>query len=187
MKRLIGWRSVLVLLVIAGFTAWLYNRTHQPPAPPPQGPVGPRPPDYTLSHATVMRYDRQGKLQLKLHAIRIAHEPKSGRSRLKTVRLDYFANPVQHWRVTARRGILSANGRTLDLIGDVHAWQLNQPQPAQVNTSRVTLELKARLLHTRAVVVIHQGFNQLTGKGLLANLDTGKMHLMEDVHGNYRQ
>lgn len=91
------------------------------------------------------------------------------------------------WMITANQAIVFLVNKTIHLHGDVHVTRnKNRHLPkAKFITSSLTVEPYENKAYTEERVTIIQPGNNLTAKGLRANLKTGVISLISNASGEF--
>lgn len=182
------WRARLAwltLAVIAGLTSWLVVANHAAPEKNAPSSVATNLPDYSMRNATITRYGETGKRRYLLDSNVVTHERLSDTSRLDGVKLDYYPRSSAYWHLTARRGVLSEGGNHVVLIDRVRAHQPEVSPSMHLSTSKLTVLLKSHRISSTKRVTLRQGARETRGVGLKADLDSGVIHLLENVTSRY--
>jgi lipopolysaccharide export system protein LptC len=112
--------AVLTVVVLA-VAAWLLTRPEAPAPPATTGQVGDgRPIDYRITGFDVTRMTVEGRPAHRLTSPRLEHYRDDGTSRLTAPSLTVFGDAqTPAWLIGAREALLSPDGTTLTLSGDV--------------------------------------------------------------------
>ncbi|WP_114418522.1 LPS export ABC transporter periplasmic protein LptC [Marinospirillum perlucidum] len=176
--------ALLALVALGGWLAWLGD-TSQP------SPITPLPqthgePDYYLEKARVQRFDEQGRHYQTLHAEVVTHYPEEELAEAENLQVDHWTAQGDHWRLTAQVGELMQNQQLL-LRQEVRLQPQEPENPAtpEFLTQRLWLNSQEDLAHTQDEVLMQGSNNTTRGQGLLAELDSGRIQLLEDVQTLY--
>jgi LPS export ABC transporter protein LptC len=104
---------------------------------------------------------------------------------LDVVQMTYRASDGNEWKVRADSGQIRDDGEQIELYGHVHVDGLlpGSDEPAQIQTSVLTLDTRNEIVRTKAPVVLKWGARQLEASGLEANLKSRSVKLESRVHG----
>jgi LPS export ABC transporter protein LptC len=182
--RLSGPVALVFLVGLAAGSWWLANRGREPEEPAAAARGGQ--PGYYLKGATLQQTDETGRVEMRVTAATAVQDPATRVVRGETLRVDYFVDEPRTWVMTAATGKLPADGRTVELEGDVRLTGLDAgSEPAVIRTERMTLDVDASVATTAEPVRIEMGKNAITARGLRADLKTDRLQLEADVHGRY--
>jgi len=142
-------------------------------------------PGFTAIGAELIETGDDGKPLYRLDADRISQPTPNGLIYLTAPILHYQPPGASPWVLTAQRGQLPQNTHTADLSGAVHAE--GKPQGStelmRMDTDSLHVDMQQQLATTDAVVHLHWAGSLLTGRGMRANLKTGRLVLRKDVSG----
>ena len=108
---------LLLLFLLALGTWWLVKNTPGPPASAP-APQERDEPDYTMEAFVVERFDKLGRLKLKLQGRQLRHFSGSGIIEVDQPRLRAVAENGRVTLALARRAMVNGDGSEVQLIGD---------------------------------------------------------------------
>lgn len=178
-----GLFALLGLLLLAGASIWLAQRTPAPadtPAPPAS-----EQPDYYFRDATLHRYDGAGPATMELRASDIRHFPDSGYSALTTINLTYYVEDGTRWLIRAAHGTLPDQGEVLQLEGDVRITRPDSTPPVQITAAQLAINMETRIANSDGPVTMQQGALRVAGTGLTAWLKTRQLQILDAVRGHY--
>jgi len=142
-------------------------------------------PGFVAIGAELIETGDDGKPLYRLDADRISQPTPNGMIYLTAPILHYQPPGASPWILTARQGELPQNAHNADLSGAVHAE--GKPQGSaelmRMDTDTLHVDMQQQLATTSSVVHLHWAGSLLTGRGMRANLKTGKLVLMKDVSG----
>jgi lipopolysaccharide export system protein LptC len=142
-------------------------------------------PGFVAIGAELIQTGDDGKPLYRLDAERISQPVPNGQIYLTAPILHYQPPGASPWVLTAQQGELPQNAHTADLSGTVHAE--GKPQGStelmRMDTDTLHVDMQQQLATTQAAVHVHWADSLLNGRGMRANLKTGRLVLMKDVSG----
>ncbi|HVN41710.1 MAG TPA: LPS export ABC transporter periplasmic protein LptC [Steroidobacteraceae bacterium] len=140
---------------------------------------------YYLDDAVLSEMGEDGAPRIVLHAKTIEQQLSDQSVLMTDLNLDYSAPRSGKWNLTARRGRMLPDRRTLLLNGNVLVTGDRQHGSAVMNTETVTYDIHDNTLHTAAPVALQFGAHRLNGQGLHADLNSGAVQLESNVYGRF--
>jgi lipopolysaccharide export system protein LptC len=129
---------LLLMGVLALGTWWLVKNT--PPAEPPPADALPRKePDYTMHNFVVERFDKDGKLKLRMQGELLRHFADSDIIEIDQARVRAVSPDGRVTLAQAKRAVANGDGTELQLIGDA---QVDSQGP-----QGETVEFRGEFLH----------------------------------------
>jgi lipopolysaccharide export system protein LptC len=141
-------------------------------------------PDSYLNQVFTQEFNKDGKLNYQLEADRIEHLPDSDITRLQRPRIIYH-HTSPPWHVRAEKGIIQADGETIDLSENVVLQ--NDDRSTQLLTPYLTLMANAKIAKTEAPVILKSENGETRATGMRALLETEHFKLLSNVVGVYEQ
>jgi len=108
---------LLLMLVLALGTWWLVKNTPGPDVPP-EAPLSREEPDYTMDHFVVERFDKDGRLKLRLKGERLRHFADTDIIEIDQAQVHAVADDGRITLAQARRAVANGDGSEIQLIGD---------------------------------------------------------------------
>ncbi len=140
-------------------------------------------PAYYLKDAVITETQPDGSPKLRLIAASIEQPSENDSIALQSVRLEYFRVPGRQWFLSSDRGLVPAQSRTIQFLGDVQLRPLDGPTTTFLKTDELTIDTEKNLAYTTsAPVAMRFGGYSLTVRRFEADLNTEKVR-MESVHG----
>lgn len=176
------WISITALLaaLVVGYNAYM-RRGGEPAAPTEELPQ----PGYYLREAVVTQTQKDGSLGVRLTADRIQQRPMNDAIVMTTVRANYFRAPGREWIMTARRGVVPPDSRTVQLDGDVELHPADSAPPAFLRVDSLAVDTEKNIAYsTSSPVEVRFGPHVVTVKRFVADLNSEKIHV-ESPHGRY--
>jgi len=140
---------------------------------------------YYVHDATLTEMGPDGQPKLVVRARDIEQQLSDQSVLLADLKLDYRTEANGLWTVTADRGRMPPDRTSLLLAGDVVVASRDQPNGPVVHTETLSYDTTSNLIQTSDVVNIRFGRNDLRGRGLRANLNTGTLRLESSINGRF--
>ena len=107
---------LLLMLLIALATWWLVKQTPVPEAAAPVRAVR-SDPDYSMRGFALERFDRDGRLKMRIEGDWLRHFPDTDRLEIEGVRISAFAPDGRRTVATAKRALGNGDGSEIQLLG----------------------------------------------------------------------
>jgi lipopolysaccharide export system protein LptC len=157
---------LLLMALLALSTWWLVKHT---PAllPAPASTEVRREPDYTMSEFAIERFDRSGRLRVRVDGQRLRHYPDTGRYEIDGARIRAISADGQVTLAVAERALANSDLSELQLHGGARV--------TSTGARGQTLEMRSEFLHaflvtervvTHLPVQVTAGADQLQAAGL---------------------
>jgi len=179
-----GWRygltgCLLLAALTSGWSAWRM-REKAPAAAPPEVRS-----DYVLHEFTLIALDSDGLESFSV-AAPLLQQTIGGRTlELETplfILPDRDQRDIPRWRLTAGRGLVSADGKRIRLTGEVEATPFDPRNPMRIQTQALDLFPQQELATSDARVTITRPGTTMLGTGMRAQLDANRVELRSNVH-----
>ena len=146
-----------------------------------------RDPGYSATDAEIIQTGADGEPQYRLQAASIEQNPLSLETRIEDLRLETRGMEGTTWRVTAPLGTLSRDSRRIDLEGGValEGGASDALTPLRLDANTLQYDLDAARVRTNDEVRLTMQGQELSAKGLDANLRTRQVQLRTDVQGRF--
>ncbi len=178
-----------ILLLLAMLTFWL-DRTVELNALRATGPIT-HEPDYMVDNFAITRLSESGDPRYKLSSSRMTHYPDDDSSHLDFPKLVQAQPGKPETRVSAKRGIVSADGKEVRLFEGVELFKAGE-KSSQGNTE----DMRVRTEYLRVVpdddkadtperVLIEQGKTVLAGTGMTFDNRYRRIELQSAVAGTF--
>ena len=181
------WRIFFVCTLVIVAAVSVFNKGRRPPSDAITTPVEPLQPGYYIKGARITEMGPDGLPLYRVEAEHIEQDPADNGIRLEQLTLTYRTPEARDWTLTAARGFVPPDSKTLNLAGNVRI--VGQPvpdmQPAVVYTERLTIDTETNVASTRDRVDIEWGTRRLSTMGLVADLKTERLRLESAVHGRF--
>ncbi|MFO1326354.1 MAG: LPS export ABC transporter periplasmic protein LptC [Rubrivivax sp.] len=157
---------LLMMALLALGTWWLVKHTPPPPAAPAASAVR-REPDYTMTQFAVERFDRSGRLRVRVDGERMRHYPDTGRYEVDEARIRAIGSDGSVTVATARRALANADLSELQLHGGAQVVH-QSPRLAEVQIRSEFLHafLVTERVRTHLPVQVNEGSNRFEAAGL---------------------
>ncbi|RVT48274.1 LPS export ABC transporter periplasmic protein LptC [Rheinheimera sediminis] len=172
---------ILVVAAAAGFYSWQLLEQDNKTAPETQD----NQPDYVAVNLTRMIYDEQGHLSDLIRAQRMEHFERFGFLQFDFPIYTIYQQKVPLWQVTSEQAVLYPDDK---LILE-HRVELRNMSPdplfTRIETNAVELVFNTNTLQSNEQVRIFGLGFQITGKGMLADLDEQNIELKQHTKTVY--
>jgi LPS export ABC transporter protein LptC len=179
-----NWRWISLAALLAALVIGYGALTERNPEPDANsGQV--EQPGYYLQDAIITQTQQDGAVSLRLVANRIEQQRRDDSITLDTVRVDYFQSPQHEWLLTARRGLVPANFRVVQLFGDVELRPADARPTAFLRTDAMAIDTQTNVAYsTSSPVRVRFGGHAMVVKNFRADLNSEKVRL-ESVNGRF--
>ena len=140
---------------------------------------------YYLKSATLTEFGPDGSPRIVLNADSVEQQLADQSVQLTDITLDYATAKTGKWHVTAARGSLPVDAKSLLLSGDVRVTGQRPQGPAVISTDLLAYDTDSSVVQTAEPVAIQLGPHRLEGRGLYVVLNDGTLRLESDVHGRF--
>ncbi len=157
---------LLLMALLALGTWWLVKNTPLAPAVPASSQVR-HDPDYLMSQFAIERFDRNGRLRVRVEGERLRHYPDTDRYEIDKARIRALSLDGQETLAVAERALANGDISEVQLLGGA---QVNSRGP-----QGQALEMRSEFLHaflvtervqTHLPVQVNDGSNTLEAGGL---------------------
>jgi LPS export ABC transporter protein LptC len=140
---------------------------------------------YYLDDATLTEMGADGTPRIVLRAVHVEQQLTDQSVLLSDLSVDYNAAEAGTWILTADRGRLLADAKSLQLSGNVVVKGAEARGEAVIQTDQLTYETQSGLVQTAEPVAVRFGKHRLEGRGLRVALNDGTLRLESNVHGRF--
>lgn len=171
--------ALLLGAIASGWSVWRQSQSVD------EGVLKTRP-DYVLRDFEITSLDKQGKESFTLRGPMLQRDPAD-----KTMELDtpLFLVPDRqnrYWQVSARHGVVPADGSQLQLRGQVLATSPADAPPAtRIETEQLNLFPDENRATSSAAVAITRPGLTMNGHGMQADFDRQQISLLSQVRTRY--
>jgi lipopolysaccharide export system protein LptC len=157
---------LLLMALLALATWWLVKNSPRPQAAPDERPVS-RDPDYTMTHFALERFDKTGRLSLRIEGALLRHFPVSDRIEIDDAQIRAYAADGGTTLARAQRALGSDDGSELQLLGGAEV--------TSVDAAGDTVLMRSEFLHaflvtervqTHLPVRVQRGQTEMQASGL---------------------
>ena len=141
---------------------------------------------YYLTDATLTEMGADGHPRLVVRARSIEQQLSDQSVLLKDLKLDYRTETNEMWTVTSKDGRMPPDRQSLLLEGDVVVTGATRRGSPVIHTDTLSYDTATNLIQTSDVVNIRFGHNDLRGRGLRANLNSGTLQLESNINGRFQ-
>lgn len=140
---------------------------------------------YYLDRATLTEMGPDGSPRIVLRAEHVEQQLDDQSVLLTDLSVDYRAADAGTWTLTADRGRLLADAKSLRLSGNVVVKGTAARGEAVILTDELTYETQSGIVQTAEPVALRFGQHLLEGRGLRVALNEGRLRLESNVHGRF--
>jgi lipopolysaccharide export system protein LptC len=140
---------------------------------PPPAPVAPvstevrRDPDYTMAQFAIERFDRSGKLRVRVDGERLRHYPDTNRYEIDDVRIRSLSPDGQVTLAVAQRALANGDISEVQLLGGARVTSQGlQGPPLEIRSEFLHAFLVTERVQTHLPVQVNDGLNDLRAGGL---------------------
>ncbi|RYF66236.1 MAG: LPS export ABC transporter periplasmic protein LptC [Comamonadaceae bacterium] len=179
-----SWRTgltiaLLLAAIASGWSVWRQSR-------PADDSVLKTRPDYVLRDYEIISLDKQGKESFTLRGPVLQRNPADKTMDLTTPVFLVPDRQNRYWQVTARRGLVPADGSQLQLHGKVLATSPADAPPAtRIETEQLNLFPDENRATSAATVSITRPGLTMNGHGMQADFDRQQISLLSQVRTRY--
>ena len=140
-------------------------------------------PDYFMEDFTTTSMDENGMPDYTLHAIYMAHYPANDTTEVLKPNMEVYRTGRPPLRVMADKGWLTAGNEVVLLSGNVQFTEHDAAGDIvlQITTEKAQLLLNQNYAETDSYARIDTGRTSITGTGMQADFDDGKLRVLNDV------
>jgi lipopolysaccharide export system protein LptC len=175
--------SVLVFIVVIGGTIVFGGQ--QTEAIAPTIVEEPRDPGYAARDAKLVQTGTDGRPLYTVNADVIRQQPNDNTVQLEHATLGFYDVNGSLWTARGAHGEVGQDTGIVKLSDDVHlnGTPHGSKQPTEMVTNHVTFDTNTKIATTKDPVTLTWSGQQITAKGLRANLNDGHVQLESSVRG----
>lgn len=181
MMRLATLVAVVVLAAVAAASAWWLSSALR--APPTV--AGERGPAWYFQGAHVAETGRGGDTIYRIDAARIVHDPDDDSALLAAPRLQWLQGGGPPLLIEATTGRIHADRSRVSLTDGVSIVDESTGARFEFRAPDLEIDADRRLARTESDVVILSAFGEMTGRGLVADMNAGTIRIESAVRGRY--
>lgn len=142
---------------------------------------------YLAKGAQIIETAADGKPRYRVTAATIAQPANSRQIELQTVAMELADARGARWQLSAESGQMPADGRKIDLAGDVRirGEAGDTREPVEIRTAALSYDVDAERATSDVDVTILLTGKRLEARGLEANLKDRRVRLESKVHGRF--
>jgi lipopolysaccharide export system protein LptC len=168
---------LLLMLLLALGTWWLVKNTPGPDVPP-EAPLSREEPDYTMDQFVVERFDRDGRLKLRLQGERLRHFAATDIIEIDQAKVRAVAADGRVTLAQARRAVANGDGSEVQLIGDARVDSGgSRGEPIQFRGEFLHAFLNTERLRSHVPVVVTSEGSEFRAAGMEYDHLSGKLEL----------
>jgi len=187
-------RIVIILAIIGIVIGALILGQGGPSLPVPTGTEGSQElAGYSARNAEVVQSGDDGRAEFTVISPLIRQQANDDRVLLDVPRLTFNSEENGVWHAQARSGLIQADGRSVELHGEVRMNGELSGSPVTIDTSTLSYDTTTEIARTPAHITVTDGRGStLNAKGLVANLKDSTLELESNprlespVHGSSR-
>ncbi|TVP57368.1 MAG: LPS export ABC transporter periplasmic protein LptC [Halomonadaceae bacterium] len=177
-----------IALALLGLALVLMSTERAPRDNQDQALRGEGKPDGFIEGGTYRTFDEEGLLSSRIHSQRADQYTDAGFILMQSPTGVLFEQSTRlPWEITAKTGRYLLDNENLELSGNVTVErQAGEGRTSRMETERLTLDNRQRLVHTDAPVTLHDSFGQTDAIGLRGQIDERVVEFDQRVRGSYR-
>lgn len=145
--------------------------------------------DTQIKQIHYKQYDLQGRLTHYLQAPYVSHFSKNDAYQIQSPHIILSEPHRQPWDIQAERAVALYKGKQITLSQHVRIHQPNAITAKEiwVTTESLTYLPNSKKAFTQDSVLMTQGANQVSSRGIIADIDKQTIQLLADARGQYVQ
>lgn len=181
MVRLATLGAVVVLAAIAAASAWWLSTALRAPS----ALSSDRGPAWYFQGAHVAVTGRGGDTIYRIDAARVVHDPDDDSALLAAPRLQWLQGGGPPLLVEAATGRIHADRSRVSLADGVSIVDESTGARFEFRSPDLEIDTGRRVAHTDSDIVILSAFGEMTGRGLVADMNAGTIRIESAVRGRY--
>lgn len=144
-------------------------------------------PGFEALGAEIVETGPDGSPRYRVRAAVISQDPASRNVLLQQVELRLAEADGAGWTVDARNGQLPADGKAIELSGDVRVQgrAAAGDEAMSIRSERLSYDFERQLARSDTDVTLTMGARALEARGFAADLKAGRVQLESKVHGRF--
>lgn len=175
-------KVIMLLLALTILSTWILYKVSQVST----GPIGnaANAPDYFMQDFTTLAMNASGNPDYRLHGVYMAHYPASDTTEILKPSIDFLRPDRPATHVIADRGWLTSANEVVLLNGNVELTERDRSgNPImQVATAKARVLIDQNYVESDQFTRIVTRHTRITGNGMQADLNNGKLSVLSDVH-----
>lgn len=140
---------------------------------------------YYVTQAMLTEMGADGRPRIVLRAESVEQRLADDSILLSDLTVDYTAPDAGLWKVSADRGRMPVDRKSLLLSGDVRVTGEEARGSAVIVTDNLAYDTTSSVIQTSEPVTVEIGQHRLEGRGLRVVLNSGTLRLESNVHGRF--
>jgi len=140
---------------------------------------------YYVTKALLTEMGADGRPRVVLRAESVEQRLADDSILLSDLTVDYTAPDAGLWKVSADRGRMPVDRKSLLLSGDVRVTGEEARGSAVIVTDNLAYDTTSSVIQTSEPVTVQIGQHRLEGRGLRVVLNSGTLRLESNVHGRF--
>lgn len=178
------WQTTLGLVALAALATWtawwLSSATTTRELVKPQ--IGPA---WYFNGARFSASDGTGTILYRVRAPSITQDPVDGAAVLVEPELRWTQGDAPPLSITALTARADPGGARMTLTGDVTIIDESELARFEFRAPDLVVDAVRRVAFTESAVVMRGGFGEVTGVGLVADMNAGTIRIESEVRGRY--
>lgn len=173
--------AFVALAAVAAASAWWLSTALRAPG----AASGERGPAWYFQGTHVAATGQSGALDYRIDAARIVHDPADDSALLETPRLQWLQGSGPPLLIEAARGRIHADRTRVSLTDGVSIIDESTGARFEFRSDDLEIDVGDRTAYTRSDIVILSTFGEMTGRGLVADMNAGTIRIESSVRGRY--
>ncbi len=173
--------GLLALLLLSAASIWLLTGL----SPDTKDLAGSRGPAWYFNQAELVATGGDGRVLYRVTSPRIVQDPSDGSADLETPVVTWEQGGSPPLRVAATRGRVAPDAADLWLGEGVTISDGSAGGPIEFRTQWLVLDTRTQLASTDADILVVSTHGELTGRGLVADMNRGTIRIESDVRAHY--
>ena len=176
------WKTVAILLLLAGVSAWLLNKAGLNRST--DQTIDVQTPDYTMENFTTWSMELDGNPKNRLQATFMAHYPETDATELYSPRLLLYRPDRFPLHVISDKGWATNDNDVLLLEGNVRIWEEDDAglKVMEIITRDVRVLVDQEYAETDQPATLTRNRLTVTATGVRAWLNENRMEFLNNVH-----
>jgi len=173
--------GLLALILLSALSIWLLTGL----SPDGDDLLGTRGPTWYFNQAELVATGRDGRVLYRVTSPRIVQDPSDDSADLESPVVKWEQGQSPPLWVAATRGRVAADATDLWLGEGVRISDENAGGPIEFRTEWLALDTRTQLATTDAEIVVVSTHGELTGRGLVADMNRGTIRIHSEVRAHY--
>ncbi len=173
--------GLVVLAVLAASTGWWLSGANTVREYSASG----RGPAWYFDGARFSASGESGIVLYRVEAPTIVQDPNDGSAVLESPELYWIHGDAPPLLMTAARARAAADGRRMEMSGDVTIVDESARGRFEFHAPDLVVDADRRIAYTASEVIVRSAAGEITGIGLLADMNAGTIRIESSVRGRY--